>query len=244
MNSYGKANKVLKALSTVISLIVYVYISWVLCTPGYYILLVLFGVIALGCLWLKEKLKKLVDEKYKSYTYEELTEHKFGSTYRKRFYSIGYLIMLITFSIASAFVLICVLITQCDKELNKEYLESMNYTFGTMYQDDEFDNTIYRKLAPVIPNHSKVALIDGTYTIKLIVELAEVITEAQETGAIEEETLLYYESEVEALKNKLDNTANGLMLYIYIAGLSFILFKYSFAELKDYTHHRSIELRY
>ena len=75
-------------------------------------------------------------------------------------------------------------------------------------------------------------------------ELAEVMTEAQETGAIEEETLLYYESEVEALKDKLDNTANSLMLYIYIAGLSFILFKYSFAELKDYTHHRSIELRY
>lgn len=243
MNIYKTMNNVYKVLARLFYITLFVYIAYVLCTPGYYGYLVFYGLLVLLCLYLLTKIEDYSKKRESKYTDTELIEHKYAVTYRKRYYS-GIYFALLIYVVTSMVVSVGhLLVKQMDITLNTQYVESIEYVFGTTFQDEDFDSTIFKKLTPVTPNTSKQAVVDCADVIRLIVDLSEFIQESKESGVVNEVVLREYEDRVQEYVTYTEDTLQHVESNAVYIILVLLVLRLSTNELRRYLSHRSIELK-
>ena len=243
MNKYKLLSICLKVISAIALIVMFTYYCYILATPGYYWYLVLNCVVTLICIVLYYKfrvgLKERMSAKFPSK--EDLIEHRYGMTYRKRFYNVWYLILLVLFYVGTISLLSVMVYRQCDSELNARYKESLEYVTNFGF-DKPMDCSIFYKAAPITPNSTKEGIIHCADILKYINQLAVQLNEWKEAQDVEGVVLAGYKAQFEEFMDIADSKKSTVVNDVYLLLILVIILKLSSSELKSYAKHRSITL--
>lgn len=240
MNNYGKFNKVLKLFGDMIFCVIMVYSLYVLCSPGLYFWLAIYLLFGVLYIYFRVKYKEYIKRKEESMGYIEFTEDRYASTYRKRFYNKAYLFSLIfTFIVASTY-LTYTIYGQLDKDINEKFNESVEFIFGEYNFEDNDIPLVMRKLSPVLTNGTKLEFISAANVMEYMLDLSELLSTSDD---ITDDTVKEIVQDMEEIKDDLEYNSNMLIIESISLYICITLLYLSYRELKDYSKHRSIELK-